>query len=301
MAKRWAACKCFYKRNFYIRQLDEHLEYHSDQQFISDCKNFKNVKPDVLLDEVKLEILRRKSRFKVVEENKKNISELYTPPSIQCFSGFCDILKNQPTKILEDIYRIPVFDSSLCDKIMREIENFKSTGLEHSQPTSMRKHGVVMKEMGLETIIDKLRPDIEKLSRNLFPDLVGETGLDSYKAYTIDYDADNKDYLKDIGTHFDNSEVTLNVSLTDDHDGGELYFIRNGKMIPFEHRKGVGFLHAGEELHGAMPVLSGKRTNLIIWFRSSSVRNQLCPMCGDIPDLELMEDGGSWGDGFTIQ
>ena len=124
MAKRWAACKCFYKRNFYIRQLDEHLEYHSDQQFISDCKNFKNVKPNVLLDEVKLEILRRKSRFKVVEENKKDISELYTPPSIQCFSGYCDILKNPASKILEDIYRIPVFDSSLCDKIMKEIGKF---------------------------------------------------------------------------------------------------------------------------------------------------------------------------------
>jgi len=164
----------------------------------------------------------------------------------------------------------------------------------------MRKHGVVMKEIGLETIINKLRPNIEKLSRDLFPELVGETGLDSYKAYTIEYDADDKEYLKDIGTHFDNSEVTLNVSLTDDHDGGELYFIRDEKMCPFEHQKGVGFLHAGEELHGAMPVISGKRTNLIIWFRSSSVRNQLCPMCGDVPDLEIVDHGDSWGDGFTV-
>ena len=182
----------------------------------------------------------------------------------------------------------------------------------------MRKHGVVMKEIGLETIIDKLRPNIEKLSRDLFPELVGETGLDSYKAYTIEYDADDKEYLKDIGTHFDNSEVTLNVSLTDDHDGGELYFIRlviksfenkknliygwfrDEKMCPFEHRKGVGFLHAGEELHGAMPVISGKRTNLIIWLRSSSVRNQLCPMCGDVPDLEIVDHEDSWGDGFTV-
>lgn len=71
-------------------------------------------------------------------------------------------------------------------------------------------------------------------------------------------------------------------------------------MCPFEHQKGFGFLHAGEELHGAMPVISGKRTNLIIWFRSSSVRNQLCPMCGDVPDLEIVDHGDSWGDGFTV-
>ena len=102
----------------------------------------------------------------------------------------------------------------------------------------MRKHGVVMKEIGLETIIDRLRPNIEKVSRDLFPELVGETGLDSYKAYTIEYDADDKEYLKDIGTHFDNSEVTLNVSLTDDHDGGELYFIRL-VIKSFENKKNL--------------------------------------------------------------
>ena len=125
MAKRWAACKCFYKKNFYIRQLDEHLEYHTDQQFISECKNFKNANTENLLEEVKSEMLRRKTRFKVVEVNRKNILETYTPPSLHRFAGFCDFLKNPPTKILEDIYRIPVFDSNLCDSIIKEIGKLK--------------------------------------------------------------------------------------------------------------------------------------------------------------------------------
>ena len=38
-----------------------------------------------------------------------------------------------------------------------------------------------------------------------------------------------------------------------------------------EHRKGVGVLHRGAELHGAMPLAAGTRTNLIVWFRSSEV------------------------------
>ena len=54
-------------------------------------------------------------------------------------------------------------------------------------------------------------------------------------------------------------------------------------------RKGVGILHLGQEMHGAMPLAAGRRTNLIIWFRSSGVRNQECPMCGDTPDLEGVE------------
>ena len=65
------------------------------------------------------------------------------------------------------------------------------------------------------------------------------------------------------------------------------------------HLKGVGILHPGSELHGAMP-LSGNRTNLIIWFRSSSIRNELCPMCGEEPSLEAADVGDSTGDGFTL-
>ena len=79
-----------------------------------------------------------------------------------------------------------------------------------------------------------------------------------------------------------------------------IMMIRNEKFIPVEHQKGVGILHLGQEMHGAMPLAAGQRTNLIIWFRSSSVRNTECPMCGDTPDLEEVAVGESRGDGFTV-
>ena len=65
------------------------------------------------------------------------------------------------------------------------------------------------------------------------------------------------------------------------------------------HRKGVGIFHPGSELHGAMP-LTGSRTNLIIWLRCSSLRNEICPMCGEEPSLEEVAVGDSTGDGFTL-
>lgn len=49
-------------------------------------------------------------------------------------------------------------------------------------------------------------------------------------------------------------------------------------------------------MHGALPIQSGERINLIIWMRSSVVRNKLCPMCGMEP--RLMPCSGE-GDGFT--
>ena len=51
-------------------------------------------------------------------------------------------------------------------------------------------------------------------------------------------------------------------------------------------------------MHGALPIQSGERINLIIWMRSSAVRNKLCPMCNTVPRL-VPSFGGS-GDGFTV-
>lgn len=90
----------------------------------------------------------------------------------------------------------------------------------------MRKHGIIFNEVGLESVIDKILPTVETLSRQLFPEFIGPSGFNSYKAFTVEYDAEDEKHLKDLGTHFDNSEVTLNISLTNDHEGGELYFIR---------------------------------------------------------------------------
>ena len=49
-------------------------------------------------------------------------------------------------------------------------------------------------------------------------------------------------------------------------------------------------------MHGARPLVDGCRYNLIIWMRSSSVRNDLCPMCNEKPDLVQCTGPG---DGFT--
>ncbi len=50
-------------------------------------------------------------------------------------------------------------------------------------------------------------------------------GLDSHRAHVVNYCSDEKKN-KDIGlsSHYDNAEVTLNVSLGKDFTDGELYF-----------------------------------------------------------------------------
>ena len=140
----------------------------------------------------------------------------------------------------------------------------------------------------------------------LYPDLGGDK-LDSHRAFTVHYKA-AKGHDTDLNYHFDNAEVTLNVSLGTDYDEGSLYFGpmrqeqartvgRTPKYTEVSHRVGYGILHRGQHMHGAMPISYGERKNLIIWMRSSAVRNELCPMCDKKP--QFMKTEGP-GDGFTV-
>ena len=95
-------------------------------------------------------------------------------------------------------------------------------------------------------------------------------------------------------------QVTLNLCLSSGHSGGELYLLGSGGRgdLTVQHRcpplmispfcspplnislllllplfpsvpcrQGWGLLHRGAALHGALPILEGERTNLIIWLR----------------------------------
>lgn len=61
---------------------------------------------------------------------------------------------------------------------------------------------------------------LNPISQILFPDWGGGE-LDSHKAFTVVYSEDRD---LDLGFHYDNAEVTLNVSLGEEFDDGSLYF-----------------------------------------------------------------------------
>lgn len=166
---------------------------------------------------------------------------------------------------------------------------------------------MLLNELGFdEGLLTPLREHyLSAVAACLFPDTGGAT-LDSHRAFVVSYgpEADH-----DLDLHYDNSEVTLNISLDDQFEGGELYIGRmytdvQSKPLsssldysPCEHKFGYGLLHRGQQMHGALPLSSGERHNLIIWMRSSVTRNQLCPMCRRTPDL-VRVDGT--GDGFSV-
>lgn len=199
------------------------------------------------------------------------------------------------------IYRVPVFTAKFCQTLLEELEHFEQSDMPKGRPNTMNNHGVLMHELGLDDpLVTPLRERfLLPLMALLYPDC-GGGHLDSHRAFVVKY-ALGQDL--ELGCHYDNAELTLNVALGKDFTGGALYFggffqapAALTETLEVDHVVGHGILHRGGQLHGARPLSTGERWNLVVWLRASAVRNLLCPMCCQKPDL--VDDEG-FGDGFT--
>ncbi|XP_001374626.2 2-oxoglutarate and iron-dependent oxygenase domain-containing protein 2 [Monodelphis domestica] len=329
--RRFFRCACYCSENFFLPRYQLHVRYHGEQQLLRDygpvLKSLGCVSPEdfqQVLSELNKEVHRRKQLVQQASERKAIIARSYQPlrpqvyglqeaflaPEFLAAVQYCGtpgadlpgLLRHIETLSGEKrIFRLPVFTQDFCQMLLEELEHFEQSDMPKGRPNTMNNHGVLLHELGLdEPLVTPLRERyLEPLSALLYPDCGGGR-LDSHRAFVVKY-AMNEDL--DLSLHHDNAEVTLNVSLGKDFSEGSLYFGdfrqvqgANMKYLEVPHLQGRGVLHRGGQLHGALPLESGERWNLIIWMRASTVRNQLCPMCGRPP--ELLEDEG-YGDGFT--
>ncbi|KAM3936889.1 2-oxoglutarate and iron-dependent oxygenase domain-containing protein 2 [Leptodactylus fuscus] len=324
-------CACFYTDNIFLEEYQLHVRFTDVQQFTRDyeralqnrgchgAEKFAHV-----LEMVRKELQRRMMLAEESKRRKAEISIHYKPlhPEVYILQEsifteefleavhYCE----SPSASLEGllnhlhsipgkrIYCFPVFVPQFCSDFIEELENFEKSQLEKGRPNTMNNYGVLLNELGLdESFITPLREKyLRPLASILYPDWGGGC-LDNHKAFVVQYSVD-KDL--DLSCHYDNSEVTLNVSLGKEFTDGNLYFSdmrevpsNERRYIEVEHTIGHGILHRGQQVHGALPITSGERWNLIIWMRASVIRNKLCPMCNREP--QLVETVGE-GDGFTV-
>ncbi|XP_070618605.1 2-oxoglutarate and iron-dependent oxygenase domain-containing protein 2 [Erythrolamprus reginae] len=328
---RFLACACFLTDNLFVERYSLHLRYLGDPEQLRrefgpvlrqrGCRSDEDFA--AVLREVENEVQRRKELYHLSRERKAIISQNYRPKHPQLYilqesffnPEFLETIKYctsqnadlqgllRHVEFLSDkrIYRLPIFTKEFCEAFVEELEHFEQSEMPKGRPNSMNHYGVLLNELGLdETFLTPLREKyLQPLTALLYPDCGGSC-LDSHKAFVVKY-AVREDL--DLQTHYDNAEVTLNVCLGKEFTEGSLYFAefkQDAKPVPnyleVEHLLFHGLLHRGGQLHGALPIASGERRNLIIWMRSSAIRNQLCPMCNREPDL-VEADG--FGDGFT--
>ena len=120
MSRKWAACRCFYKRNFYVKEIDEHLVYTGDEEFIKEyAEKFSKFKAESLLQQVKSEMTRRHQRFRDFASNRKHILTKYKPSA--AFSNIEPTISlSNYNEIFQHIYKVPVLTPDNCDNIIKE-------------------------------------------------------------------------------------------------------------------------------------------------------------------------------------
>ncbi len=184
-----------------------------------------------------------------------------------------------------ELYEVEVFTQQWCAALLAEVDHFErwahAAGHEVPRPNSMNRYGAIVDDFGLQPplrrlVVDGLRP----FAAQVFAE-VGGAALDDHHAFVVEY-APGKDTALDF--HVDDAEVTLNLSLGEDFDGGDLYFrgrrcwqhvqtsCSTSDEVDIAHVPGRAILHAGKHRHGARIVRRGRRRNLIVWCRSSVYR-----------------------------
>ena len=131
---------------------------------------------------------------------------------------------------------------------------------------------------------------VRPIARLLYTETKIKRELDFRHGYVAGYSdrasserAVTRDHLV---SHTDDSDVTLNVCLGDDFEGGTLRFYglrgtsQEGKLIgEYEPARGTAVIHAGRHLHEVTKVTNGDRYAYIIWARSWNLRGTTCPCC----------------------
>ncbi|XP_049270624.1 LOW QUALITY PROTEIN: 2-oxoglutarate and iron-dependent oxygenase domain-containing protein 2 [Rhipicephalus sanguineus] len=206
----------------------------------------------------------------------------------------------------KEVYRIPLFTREFAEKLLYELDHFESSEMPKIRPNVINNYATVLSEVGFdEQFVTPLRDQyLSPLVRALFPHWTGAR-FDSHNAFTV-----RGEPGKDSGLefHYDNAEVTLNVCLgRRGFSGGELYF-SDMREEPLDQCSSTllqrqlpchAFLHRGQQLRGALSTLSGEHVNLVVWLRSSEMRNRRCPLCDHVPTLVAAGEG--YGDGFTAR
>jgi len=190
-----------------------------------------------------------------------------------------------------DVYSFRLLSTDFCKELREYVTAL--TELCRTEPFAHLQVGrrpVDFDSVGLSWVNDLLFHLIMRpITRHLFQSTESLDDLDWRQGYVAGYSASPTEGKprERLVTHTDDSEVTLNVGLGDEFEGGELEFRglrgdkEEGELVgTFLPQPGLALLHAGRQFHDVTQITSGDRFALIIWARSwKGARAQTCPCC----------------------
>lgn len=164
-----------------------------------------------------------------------------------------------PIEVHPGVFTFHLFSRDECESFLRKMEKQPK---QHDQPNSMNKYGKVITSTPLKILVARIqKTHIAPIAKKHFPEI--NTLKKNPYAFTINYDVKKQ---RSLSTHYDTSDVTLNVCLGGDFAGGELVlYDEDAERFTLEQSIGRAVIHRGSHLHRAKPLTRGTRTNLVLW------------------------------------
>jgi len=332
-------CECQFNENIYIKSVDRYFKLPEGANIEDFWEANKSVAAGhenekwKLFEEVKKDVERRKRLPELFAENLMACQRyrpqhqgffpepdaapadaIHVTPGLAAADIFLDEFlelwrevkegkRPSAVKPVHDTcYQCPFLKESFVNVLKEEIKNFKSQNLPHQQPNSMNKNGCILNEIGFGPFMDRIvGVYLVPVCQFLFPDVLGQ-GVDAHHSFIVQYGVGMDTSL---GVHDDNSEVTVNVALSDDYSGAELALYHRARLDHpqlvdksggYHHRVSPGtmLLHPGALLHEVLPLTAGERSGFIIWLRSNAWRRQNgCPLCHRTDRLIYASEDGA--------
>lgn len=188
------------------------------------------------------------------------------------------------------VYRVDLFTDEFCDLLLAELDALEASGIPLRRPNGMNRFGAILSQLGFQKgLLDPLMHEvIAPLSQMLWPEWVAPDDAVETYGFVVRYRLGED---TDLAEHSDTSNVTANVCLGREFEGGDIYF-KGVRMTSSEntltsfsvgHRKGSVLLHLGGHRHGVQPLVCGERSNLILWGTAECGRVRIVPVdirCG---------------------
>ncbi|XP_010479295.1 PREDICTED: uncharacterized PKHD-type hydroxylase At1g22950-like isoform X2 [Camelina sativa] len=184
------------------------------------------------------------------------------------------------------VFVFEMFQPDFFDKLIVEAETFRKWAQEKNYQirrlNNTGNYGVVLDDFGLDIFLNKLTQDfIFPLCKVFFHELRGAM-LDSHNGFFNEYGHERD---PELGKHIDHSEITLNVCLKKQLEGGEILFTgtrckkhmwtkyKAEEMFRYTHIPGKAILHRGRHRHSPIATTAPRyRANMILYCRSSLFR-----------------------------
>jgi hypothetical protein len=231
----------------------------------------------------KLEIMNKLSTLYGPLKNNWNIikheKEIFDPQFLELIYSKFETKSDLLTKIVKEtdsgIYSFQLFTIEFCNQLVEEVERIQKSGINTNSPNTMNNFGVILDNFGMFKFLNSLMHYVMRLTTLLFPNWGGDSLVDHH-GFVVEYKI-GKDEKLDY--HMDSSDITLNVCLGKNFEGGSLFFngVRNQESekkenFKFDHVPGKALLHVGQHWHGAKRITSGERYNMILWMMSRNFR-----------------------------